>query len=234
LVSAEAAWWLTSIIAVNRIALSLVFALGSVLAASGQGGFTVRFERDIYQIQPGQTFVARVLMQPQSLSGLFSYAILVQMDALKARVSGPFGISVPDDLEFNGVVGAGAYREVGEGFAGVKGTVDFFGLPLTFYQGSLLAAFEITDQSRTLGEYPLNLRGFNTLGPTEQLFVDGGGQVLDNLITFRGATVQVVPEPTPLALLLLGGGLFWLKQRPKHLAAGAGCRGDERPPAVSP
>lgn len=196
----------------NRIVFGLVCAMGHALAASGQGSFTIGFDRDVYQIQPGQTFTARVLMEPQSLSGLFSYAILVQMDATKARVNGPFGIAVPEDLEFNGVVGAGAFREVGEGYAGVKGTVDFFGLPLSVYQGSLLASFAITDLSSAPGEYLLTLRGFNTLGPTEQLFVAGDGQVLDDFITYRGATVQVVPEPAPLALLLVSGGLLGLKR----------------------
>lgn len=187
-----------------------------VVAASAQTIHTIGFDRDVYQITPGQTFLVTVAIEPSSLSGLFSYAVRLNMDDLRARVSGAAGISVPAALGFNGVEGAGALKAVGTGFAAVKGTVDFFASPVVYYSGSQLAIFTLTDRSATFGQYTLSLEGYNTLGPTESLFVDGAGTVLDKSITFGTATVNVVPEPSVVLLALFGGLVAVLARRAGH------------------
>ncbi len=184
-----------------------------VFAASAQITHTIGFDRDLYQITPGQTFVVTVAIEPNSLSGLFSYAVKLNVDDLKARVSGAASISVPAALDFNGVAGPGALKAVGTGFAAVKGTVDFFASPVVYYSGSQLAIFTLTDRSATFGRYTLSLEGYNTLGPTESLFVDGAGTVLDKSITFGTATVNVVPEPSVVLLGLCGGAVALLCRR---------------------
>ncbi len=178
--------------------------VGCAVAAPAQTAYVIRFEQDLYVVALGQSFVVNVLVEPQSLSGLYSYALKLQVDNLKARVNDLGGISVPAPLDFNGVAGPGALRAVGAGFAGVKGTVNFFGEPREHYSGSRLASFALTDGSADVGEYQLGLEGYNTLGATESLFVNGAGEVLDPSITFRGATVRVVPEPAASVLLVVG------------------------------
>ena len=121
---------------------------------------------------------------------------------------------MPPYIDFNGVMGPGAFRGTGEGFAGVKGTVDVFSETGQGYGQSLLATFNVTGQK--LGDYAFLLELYNTLGPTESIFVDNAGKVWDRNISFgiaRFHVVTVVPEPGSvfligmgsLALILLGG-----------------------------
>ena len=46
-----------------------------------------------------------------------------------------------------------------------------------------------------LGVYNLDLDFYNTLGPSEQLFVSGNGTLLDPILVFESAMISVVPEP---------------------------------------
>lgn len=179
------------------------------MSGPAQQTYTIHFDQEVYVVQPGQSFRAVVRLDPQASAGLFSYAVELLVEESKARVSSLSAITVPAQLDFNGVLGPGAHVALGAGFAGAKGTVDFFAVPIKYYAGADLAAFVISDLSGTLGEYPLRLRGFNTLGPTESLFVTGDGQVLDRFITFQGAMVRVIPEPNAWVLLGFGGAIFW-------------------------
>lgn len=193
-----------------RSVCAFVLALAG-LAAPAQTNYLLHFDRELYEITLGETFLVNVLYEPPTLSGLYSYAIKLSWEDVQARVAGLSAIQVPPALDFNGVNGAGAWRAFEPDFAGVKGTVDFFAQPLQYYSGSMLATFAVTDRSLQPGEYRLNLEGFNTLGPTESLFVGGDSSVLDDLLTYRSATVRVVPELATLYLIALGGLVFTVR-----------------------
>lgn len=212
----------------SRKGLLAAWAGSCVLTAAAQENYTLRFDQDVYVIQPGQSFEAKALLDPPPPGGLYSYAVKLQVDELKARVSSLSAITVPGALDYNGVLGRGAYRALGTGFAGVKGTVNFFAAPQEFYGAGELASFTLTDRSGMLGEYPVNLDGFNTLGPTESLFVTGRGEVLDRFLVFKPAVVRVVPEPATWSTSVFGGAVLWLwrrngrRRRPRFET---GCRG---------
>ena len=71
----------------------------SAPAAGAQGNFTIQFDRPAPEISPGQTLLLPVPMEPAPLAGLYSYAIKLSLDDLKARVAGLSGIQVPRKLE---------------------------------------------------------------------------------------------------------------------------------------
>lgn len=88
---------------------------------------------------------------------------------------------------------------------GAKGTVDPSVLPPKGYTDSLLATFVLTDLSTKVGgSYPLQLELFRTLGATESVFVTAGGEQLDARLVFGSAMVDVIPEPSLVALVVLG------------------------------
>lgn len=153
--------------------------------------YFVQFDRTRYDITPGEVFSVRLNMTPAPVPGLSSYGVAVTFPAVNTTVPTTADISVPAPLDFDGVLGSGAKKSVSAGFAGVKGTVDFSLNPLAPYLGSELASFQITDLG--LGSYVLQSGFFNTLGPTEQIFVSGGGSVLDPEIIFGSAWVNYRP-----------------------------------------
>jgi hypothetical protein len=87
--------------------------------------------------------------------------------------------------------------------------VDLSRNPIEMYQGTVLAEFQF--RFTRPGIYDLSLDFFNTLGPTEQIFVNQDGMPIDNLIEFRPGQIQVVvPEPGSPLLLLAGAGFVCL------------------------
>jgi len=151
----------------------------------------IHFDRYRYDIAPGSTFEARLLISPQPAAGLASYGVAVAFPASQAAVINANAISVPVPLNFDGVLDPGAKKVAGSGFAGAKGTVDFALNPLVPYLGADLVSFQITDLG--FGSYVLQSGFFNTLGPTEQIFVAGDGSVLDPNIIFGTALVNYRP-----------------------------------------
>jgi hypothetical protein len=137
---------------------------------------------------------------PQLDAGLFSYGVQVILPSGKAASD---SIVVPPPLNFNGVLGPGALKQMGADVFGVKGTIDFDAIAAA-YEGALIGTFNIKNLVTTVGEsYPLTLDFFRTLGPNETLFVDGTGTALDPRITFGSAMIVIVPEPSVLALLAI-------------------------------
>jgi len=81
---------------------------------------------------------------------------------------------------------------VGTEFAAAKGTAEFFASDRPALTRVILVGFMLRDLGR--GPYTLTLDFFNTLGPTEQIFVDAAGRALDSEIEFGRA--EVIYGPT--------------------------------------
>ncbi len=158
----------------------------------------IHFDKPVYKITRGQSFEVQVLIDPAP--GLSSYGVAASFPDGNASVSNATAILLPTDLEFNGVRGGGAVKSVGPGFAAFKGTVDFAPSPAPIHNTNILAT--ITLQDLGVGSYTLNLSFFNTLGLTEQIFVDGVGNVLDPQIAFASALVEYItpPQQSPYAI----------------------------------
>jgi hypothetical protein len=153
----------------------------------------VRFDQPTYAVLPGQPFTVQVLLDSDPRTsiadpltrGLFSYGVKLTFNPLSASIGSVNAIAVPSALDFDGF-DPGAQRAVGSGFAAVRGTIN----STTFvpYGGTVLASVVITDLP-TSGPYTLGLQLYQTLGNSEQVFLDGSGAVLDNSIAFGSATV---------------------------------------------
>lgn len=147
---------------------------------------------------------------------LFSYGISVVGD-WDAQAILPLGVAVPAALDYNGVAGPGALIGLGDEFIGVKGTVNLSGNPIEMYAGNVLAEFQL--RFTQPGSYELRLDFFNTLGPTEDIFVNQDGIAIDDQIEFRPGLVQVViPEPR-ISTLLLAATASLLVRRTRILPA---------------
>jgi hypothetical protein len=174
-------------------------------------GIRIGFDQAAYTGRPGLPVAIGVELDSPVPAGLFSYGVVLFYDPVAGRVTDLNSIIVPPQLDFNGVAGPGAFKQVADGTAGAKGTVDFFAQSGTdAYTGRLLATFNFLPQ--TPGEYLLSLTLFNTLGPTESIFIAGDGSKLDDIIGFGTARLEVIPEPTSLALLMWGGLAIFLKR----------------------
>lgn len=176
----------------------MTVALGTAWAGEMQVGF----DQADYLAAVGTTVPVRVEFKSTSPVALFSYGVRVVYLAELGGVANASAIFVPSELDFNGVLGPGAYKEVGSGFGAVKGTVDFFANPIQYYAGSVLATFQVACPK--VGEYDLALQLFRTLGPTEAVFVTAEGLVLDDVLSLGTAKVKVIPETGSAVLLGLG------------------------------
>jgi hypothetical protein len=138
-----------------------------------------------------------------STQSLFSYGVSVMGD-WEALGIVPLGVVVPPSLDFNGVAGPGALIGMGDDFIGVKGTVNLSVNPILLYEGTVLAEFQL--RFTQPGTYNFTLDFFNTLGPTEDIFVNQEGLAIDDEIEFRPGLIQVVvPEPHSSTLILAAG-----------------------------
>jgi hypothetical protein len=181
--------------------LVVAAVLHCLLAISARADFVIRFNQQEYVVPPQQEFVAQLLIDPAPTNGLASFGLILTFDAIRAQIADINSILVPIQLNFNGVNGPGALKATGNGFGAVKGTVNFFNDPLQPYFGSLLATFRITNLGSE--QYTLGAELYRTLGAAESIFVDGAGTILDQQLSFSSA--RVVPEPSTVGLLGLGG-----------------------------
>jgi hypothetical protein len=168
--------------------LAVIFLL--IAATSAQPAFRVRFDQTEYAAVPGEPVTVRLLLDPVPSSGLFSFGIKLTFEADRAKVVDTSAITVVPPLDFNGFFGAGAFKEVGPGFAGVKGTVNVIAQPLVTYSGPLLATFSMTLTGTSPAHLGLEL--FRTVSPNEDLFIDGNQVTLDSGLTFGSATLNPV------------------------------------------
>src|SRR5262245_37049446 len=136
-----------------RLLCLLTFACLGTSFVFGQ--VNVRFDQPRYDISPQETFSAKILIDPVPASGLSSFGVKLSFDPGNAAVAGLASVSVPAELDFNGVAGDGAVKVTGPGFAATKGTINFFSPGLQPYAGPLLATFAVSDLAP--GPYTLRL-----------------------------------------------------------------------------
>jgi hypothetical protein len=192
--------------------------------ASTAATISVRFDQDEYIVQgPGEAIDAWVLidgnLDPTTVdrlrAGLFSMGLAMSYPSAKAQLADASQVMVVPELSHFGF-SAAPFVQVSPGFAGAKGNIDVTVDPQVDYVGSSLVKFTLTNTATGPDTYPLTLDFFRTVGPNEQLFLDGLGNVLDPEIQFGSARVIVVPEPlsttlTTAMLALLA--LMWHTRR---------------------
>jgi len=194
----------------------------------GQGVIAVRFDRAVYQVLPQQVFTVSAVIDPVPGAGLYSFGLRLNFDPRKVHFSSTAPVVVPPTLNFNGVLGQGVLVETGEGWIGVKGTVDFAVLPIEAHRGESLATFQLQEAGGLNGEVSnLAWEFYRTVGPSETLFVDGLGNDLDGRISFGTAQLQVIPEPRTWQVLGLASVLMAATKLGPKLGALLG-RGVER------
>lgn len=185
------------------IRLTALGCVALMMSTGGAAGAVIGFGTVPETVLVGETVTipARITYESGETASLFSYGIvLLGVSSWLNRVT-ILETEVPAGLNYNGVSGPGALRVSGTDFTGVKGTINLSGDPLVFYGGDTLVIFHL--QFQEPGTYPLRLDFLNTLGPTEDIFVDGQGAVLDERIRFGNHSVTVlVPEPEGVGLLI--------------------------------
>ena len=199
-----------------------LFLTAGAAAPRAQADLRIHAELDRYEVTPGGPFDIRVhldaddgLPGDQKLpNGLVGYGVKLEFDPEKLALVDPNPIRVPDALNFNGF-SAGAARQTGDGFAGVKGNIDQLGFEP--YEESWIASFLVKDISGG-GAYEVKLSPHRTLGPSEELFVDGAGAVLDARMQFATAQIVAVPEPSMAWMFLAGLGVLAYGAYRKRLA----------------
>jgi hypothetical protein len=204
-------------------ALPLICSFGLVLASPAQA-VVIRFAdpAPIVLVNDIARISVTVERAGSDTHSLFSYGVSVTGD-WEALAIDPLGVVVPPELDFNGVAGPGAFIGEGDDFIGVKGTVNLSVSPIELYDGIMLAEFHF--RFTQPGTYSLTLDFFNTLGPTEDIFVNQDGRAIDDEIEFRSALVQVViPEPRMATLLLAGIGWLLVRRGRATFSSSATCR----------
>lgn len=163
-----------------------MFIFVGSLVGQAEGRVDVQFDRPQYLIKPGEIFPVAVRISLLPGQSIASFGVQLLFDPSRAVVA---GVQVGGDLSFNGPRGDAPVVGVGEGFAAAKGTVRFAADSAHSTSNETLVTFLVRDLGN--GPHELRLNFFNTLGPTEQVFVDSSGGVLDPEISF--GTAQVLP-----------------------------------------
>lgn len=154
---------------------------------------SIQFDQARYVIRPGESFAVQVRMVPPPADGLFSFGVRVGFPESAATAEGVGTITIPPTLSTDGPNRNAPVVGVGAGFVEAKGCADIFDERLPVSNAEVLLTVVLRD--RGAGPYPLSLAGFNTLGPTEQIFVSGAGAVLDQEISFGSAEVVYSDGP---------------------------------------
>ncbi len=184
------------------LALFTVFPTARTLAV------TVKFNQDVYIVTPSMpSFDVGVVIDGDDIApglqpvtnGLFSYGWQFTFDQTKATVD---NIAVVPDLNFFDF-NPGAQTSIGPGLGGARGNIDLSG---PAYGGTSLATVSMTNLATAPDSYLLTL-AIDPIFPTEQVYVDGAGNVLDPQMLFGTALViirddnggpgdNVIPEPS--------------------------------------
>jgi len=175
----------------QRIFLSLLF--GAACTRADEPLTRVEFPRPAYEILLGQEFRAPVQMKPLPASGLFSYGLVVTVEGTNGLV-GITTLTPGPTLAFDGVNGPGSRGVTAEpGKFTSKGTADIFLPDKPNHRVPELGNVSIAGLPD--GTYTLRLAPYNTLGPTETIFVDGLCRSLDGQLDFGTASLTVIGKP---------------------------------------
>lgn len=183
-----------------------------LLGVGSAGAAIVRFELPRYTADLGGILDLNVLIEydlDDPADDLFSYGLRVEV--LTPGATNLIALQLPLKLDYDGINGAPAMTNLSSGVLGAKGTVDLFDTGRSPYAESLLATYRF--QFVTEGPVRLQLQPYNTLGPTEDLFVSDGGVVLDDFVVFGSADVDVVPEPAALVMVFSGALALLMARR---------------------
>ena len=182
----------------QRILLSLL--LGAACARADEPLTRVEFPLSAYDLLLGQEFQAPVRINPLPASGLFSYGLIITVEGNNGLI-GITTMAPKATLAFDGVMGPGSRGVAAEtGRFSAKGTVNIFPPEKPNHTEPELGNLAVAGLPE--GTYTLRLATYNTLGPTETIFVDGACRPLDAQLAFATATLNVItrPEGTIIAL----------------------------------
>lgn len=154
----------------------------------------VEFPKPHYDVPGLQEFQIPIRINPLPASGLFSYGLICTVEGNNG-LTGIVTMAPLPDLVFDGIHGAGSRGVVAETgrFSG-KGSVNMFRADKGNHLDTNIG--ELTVAGLPDGDYTLRLAPYNTLGPTESIFVDGQSRSLDPVLAFGSATVSVISVPT--------------------------------------
>ncbi len=202
--------------AIAAVVLALLLAENTT-----RGEILIGFDQEEYVVTSvDEPFSVQVLIDANDQTpeldpvrgGLFSFGTKFTFDATKAEIKDASDIAIQDDLDHFGL-SDGGFIEVSAGAAAGKGNIDQSVNPLEPFAGNLLMTTTVSNKAAPLDEYLLTLETFRTLGPNEQIFLNGSGDSLDDDIVFGTARVRVIPEPTSGLFLALGGVMFLIRYR---------------------
>ncbi len=176
---------------------SFIHAVAIVCACSAFAQpttYRVEFPQAHYDVAGSQEFTTFVRINPVPAAGLFSYGLICTVEGSNG-LTGIVAMTPPSALAFDGVVGAGTrgVTSLAGKYTG-KGSVDILLPQKSNHSDPNLGNLAIAGLPG--GNYTLTLGLYNTLGPTESVFVDGQSQSLDSQLILGGATLSVIDAPT--------------------------------------
>ncbi len=175
---------------------SFIHAMAMMCASQAlaqSASYQVELPQGHYDVPASQEFTTLVRINPVPAAGLFSYGIICTVEGNNG-LTGIVAITPPSALAFDGVAGAGmrGVSSLTGKYTG-KGSVDILLPQKNNHADSILGNLAIA--GLPVGSYTLSLGIYNTLGPTESVFVDGQSRSLDPQITFGTATLTVADAP---------------------------------------
>lgn len=163
----------------------------SVVAASAQStSFRVEFPQAHYNVAGSQEFTTFVRINPVPAAGLFSYGLVCTVEGNNG-LTGIVAMTPPPALVFDGIAGSGTrgVTSIAGKYTG-KGSVDILLPQKSNHSDPNLGNLAIVGLPG--GNYTLTLGLYNTLGPTESVFVDGQSRSLDSQLVLGSATLSVI------------------------------------------
>jgi hypothetical protein len=171
----------------------LPLLLSSASAPGGELATRIEFPKTAYTILTGQEFQTTVGINPLPASGLFSYGLIITVEGNNGLI-GITTMTPQPALTFDGVMGPGSRGVAAEaGRFSAKGSVNIFLPEKANHLESSLGTLTVAGLPE--GTYTLRLATYNTLGPTESIFVDGQCRSLDPGLQFGTAALTVSGRP---------------------------------------
>ncbi len=152
----------------------------------------IGFTQDLFESSASVEFRTPIQIDPVPTSGVFSYGLVCSVEGDNGLV-GIVTMEPANDLSFDGPLGPGvrSIRAENGNFA-AKGSVDVLDTDQPKHLEPTLGSLVIAGLPD--GEYILRLAAYNTLGPTETIFVDGLCRPLDPLLDFGTAALRISSE----------------------------------------